>query len=72
MQRLIKVKTTVPRYLNVRPRVIVPKVTLAEAQLVETSYLVGKGITLFTMFYCTLNWLFYRDLTSKTKDKHKH
>lgn len=37
-----------------------PKSSLFEA--VETStYLVGKGIILFTMFYCTLNWMHYRD-----------
>ena len=33
----------------------------ANAHDIETiSYFVGKGITLFTMFYCTLNWLHYR------------
>lgn len=28
--------------------------------LVTASYVVGKGITLFTMFYCTLNYMMYR------------
>lgn len=27
-----------------------------------TSYFVGKGIILFTMFYCTMNWAYYRGI----------
>lgn len=37
-------------------------------ELIETaSYVVGHGIILFTMFYCTLNWAFYRDLRKKSE-----
>jgi len=25
-----------------------------------SSYIIGKGIILFTMFYCTMNWWRYR------------
>ena len=31
----------------------------------EVSYYVGKSIILFTMFYCGLNWMHYRDLRKK-------
>lgn len=31
-----------------------------ENVLLDASYLVGKGIILFTMFYCSLNWLHYK------------
>ena len=34
----------------------------------ESSYYVGKSIILFTMFYCTLNWSFYRDLRKRMED----
>ncbi len=33
-----------------------------ENALVDASYFVGKGIILYTMFYCSLNWLFYKRL----------
>ena len=37
---------------------------------IETAtYLVGKGIILFTMFYCGLNWLYYKELNKKN-DEH--
>ena len=27
-----------------------------------SSYIIGKGIILFTMFYCSMNWIFYRGM----------
>lgn len=37
-----------------------------------TSYIVGKGIILFTMFYCTINWYHYKELNNKyEKEKEK-
>jgi hypothetical protein len=36
--------------------------------LLLTSYFVGKSITLFTMFYCSLNWWYYRSL--QDRDRH--
>lgn len=37
-------------------------VEVLENLLTPTTYYVGKGIILFTMFYCTLNWAHYRNL----------
>lgn len=28
--------------------------------LVQTSHYVGEGIILFTMFYCSMNWWYYK------------
>lgn len=40
-----------------------------------SSYIVGKGIVLFTLYYCTMNWWFYRrtreDIEKNDKDKNK-
>lgn len=39
------------------------------------AYLIGKGVILFTMFYCSLNWITYKtereknDFTQLKKDK---
>jgi hypothetical protein len=27
-----------------------------------SSYFIGKGIILFTMFYCSMNWAYYRGM----------
>jgi hypothetical protein len=32
------------------------------------SYFTGKSIILFTLFYCSLNWLHYRDLRKRFDD----
>lgn len=32
------------------------------------SYFTGKSIILFTMFYCSLNWMYYRNLRKKDDD----
>ena len=40
-----------------------------------SSYIIGKGIILFTLYYCTTNWWYYRryreDMEKKDKDKKK-
>jgi len=37
---------------------------------VETySHYIGKGITLFTMFYCTLNWMYYKKINQSFDDE---
>jgi hypothetical protein len=36
----------------------------------NTSYIVGKGVVLFTMFYTTLNWLHYNRIVDNV-DKNK-
>lgn len=35
------------------------------------THIVGKGIILFTMFYCSLNWLHYRELNKENDTKTK-
>ena len=40
-----------------------PKVSMLPIETV--TYLVGKGVILFTMFYCGLNWLYYRELNKQ-------
>lgn len=35
----------------------------------EVSYYVGKGIVLFTMFYCGMNWYHYRDLRKRMEEE---
>lgn len=37
--------------------------------IVTMSYFVGKGITLFTMFYTSLNWLMYKRQNDKNKEE---
>lgn len=48
---------------NRNNRVITTK--LSDHDIVYGSYLVGKGIILYTMFYCSLNWLYYREQRKK-------
>jgi hypothetical protein len=39
---------------------------------IETySYYIGKGIILFTMFYCTLNWAHYKKLREEDEKNKK-
>lgn len=56
--------------MHTRPIVIKP-VRVSAHDMVETSYYVGKGITLFTMFYCTMNWWFYKRLREDQEDEEK-
>lgn len=41
---------------------VIPIIKYSSHDLIETSYYIGKGITLFTMFYCTMNSWFYKKL----------
>ena len=34
-----------------------------------SSYIIGKGIILFTMFYCSMNWIYYRRMRRAKKKK---
>lgn len=46
--------------------------TIHQASLHDVNsltYFVGKGITLFTMFYCSLNWWYYRSLQDRDRQK---
>lgn len=35
---------------------------------IDYTYFIGKSITLFTGFYCFLNYMFYRDLNKMYED----
>lgn len=35
------------------------------------TYIIGKGIMLFTMFYCSLNWLHYRKINKELEEMDK-
>lgn len=51
----------------VRPRRVggvVRRVSMVE----EVSYYVGKGIMLFTMFYCGMNWYHYREVRKQMEE----
>ena len=54
--------------------IYVPKSSWAETAEV-TSYFVGKGIILFTMFYCSMNWWHYKrmreDIETEQKENKK-
>lgn len=47
-----------------------PRAPRALGGLEEVSYYVGKSIILFTAFYCSLNWMHYRNLRKK-HEEHK-
>lgn len=49
---------------------IVPRAMLDWNTLNTEAYYIGKGVILFTMFYCGLNWAMYRD-ARKHNDKDK-
>lgn len=36
------------------------------------AYIIGKSIMLFTMFYCSMNWVYYRNLQKKQDDDDKN
>ena len=39
--------------------------------IVTTTYLVGKSITLFTFFYTSLNWMMYKTINKESDDEDK-
>ena len=42
-----------------KQRVVVPP---AKVSVEDASYYIGKSIILFTMFYCSMNWVYYRGM----------
>jgi hypothetical protein len=38
---------------------------------VTSSFIIGKGVMLFTMFYYSMNWWIYRKATQEKDDKKK-
>lgn len=53
------------RVVQYKKEVYVAKASMIE----EVSYYVGKGIVLFTMFYCGMNWYHYRDLRKRMEEE---
>lgn len=71
---LIYVKPKLAVRCPVRPittprRRISPKATPLD--VTEISYFVGKGIILFTLYYCSLNWMHYRRVRKEAEEKEK-
>ena len=44
---------------------------VATDMLDASTYIVGKGIILFTMFYCSMNWWFYKRMREDIEKKNK-
>ena len=57
-----------PFLLKSPQRFIVPRASGIDWEF--SSYIVGKGIILFTLYYCTMNWWYYRR-TGEDMDKDK-
>lgn len=59
------------QYIQRKPikilRVIPCKASIHDLETI--SYFVGKSIILYTMFYCSLNWLHYRSQRKQDEDK---
>lgn len=53
-----------PSKRNVVTKAMIPDISVS-------SYYIGKGIILFTMFYCSMNWLHYRNLRIKNEEENK-
>ena len=46
----------------------IPKAFEVSQTLLDSTYYIGKYITLFTMFYSGLNWFHYRNLQNMNDD----
>lgn len=51
-----------------RGKIVAPKMSL---DVVETSYLVGKGLTLWVLFTTSLNWYHYRSIRKAAEKKNE-
>ena len=55
----IPIATCKKPFLYKSPRnLIVPRASGIDWEF--SSYIIGKGVILFTMYYCTMNWWLYR------------
>ncbi len=67
----LRFTTYVPRHTY---KNVICKALDTNETLIIGSYYLGKSITLFTMFFCSLNYLYYKNLREKeekNKDKQK-
>ncbi len=57
-----RITTIQPRQLTRRPMVLKRNLTTKAfpIDLEFSSYIIGKGIIVFTLTYCTLNWYLYK------------
>ena len=60
-----KVRYSKPALITTRGR----DVKVQSSTIETVTYIVGKGIILFTMFYCGLNWMYYRDIRIKSEEE---
>ena len=63
-----------PRHLSqsnvlCRRNVNRPHPTLLKATIADTAHVIGDGIGLFTLFYCSLNWVYYKNINNNNKEK---
>ena len=58
-------------YSSVKPNGVNRQVKFqpSKVSLNDVSYFVGKEIMLFTMFFCSLNWLHYRNLRKQHEER---
>ena len=60
--------------VNCRPRSYNPVVrrnATPPIDITTTSYFIGKGIILFTMFYTSMNWMYYRGIRKEIERDEK-
>lgn len=64
---MLACKRPIPVVSVARPlrRPIVVVKAISPSEVVDASYYVGKGITLFAMFYCTMNWWMYKRINDE-------
>lgn len=75
IKRHVIIRSQNPRHIKLARPVVNPVKALDPFTIgvVHGSEIAGKGIGLFVLFYCTMNWWYYRrtreDLEKKGKDK---
>jgi hypothetical protein len=61
---------TLYKKLNKQVRNVQTKATFADA-FIQGSEVIGQGIIVYVMFYCSMNWVFYRGLRKDKERSHK-
>jgi hypothetical protein len=74
--QVVNAKNTInKRHITIYPKksykthIKIPKAFEVSQTFLDSTYYVGKYITLFTMFYSGLNWLHYRNLQNMNKNE---
>lgn len=73
LQRVsISTKPRLPIQVRVQRRArTVPTAALNSQDIVYGSEILGKGIILFTMFYCGFNYLYYKEARERMEEQQK-